>query len=814
MTVSTEVDHNDYTGNGTTTNFDYNFRVFKRTDLVVSVLDLDNNLTELILDTDYTVTGAGGYNGGKVILSAPLANGWKISISRNLPLTQDTDLRNQGSFFPEVHEDAFDKLTMLIQQVWSRFSLALRKPSNLANWYDALGNYIRNVRDPSRPQDAATKNYVDTFFGRTLRVPETINTLPSAAVRANKIVAFDNAGNPIVVLPQSGSASDVLIELAKPTGAGLSGTTSGNTVQEELDTVQEELDLINQSLSGASASTYRLKNLKSLGFANKKLKSMEALTIVCVGDSITAGYDQTSSDKIPADNGDWATHAPIQYPSQLQSVLSGLTGAAVTVINRGYSGDTAKLSYNRWTTNPNANVAHIMIGLNDSDGVAGATFDEYSIYLEMMIRRYIDWGCGVVLHTPTAKQFDNVNQPSNFFGQYAMSLANLYGCPVFNAHEVNQHSLYAGVYSDATHFNAAGYARLGDAVAAFIMAGGWVGQHRNINSLTSIHSGRSGEGIGFFSIGASLSTNLAGAYLTTGTVGLFPASKAASMCFSFYLDADVANMYVIGDITDAVVIMSDTYGKGDGVISRLSTKALQNRNVFETTRTTIQAGRTSTGRNSLVGAYVGRGWKNFVVQYNGNQSAEHFLQGIIIEPVKASEATQTNANSFRKAFDEVYVMQVPQYSLSSAANIPTAVTLTGDYFLPLPDGLYPYVGVSGNYFDSAPVRVTITTFGSSDATANPNGVTELLLSRQVGTTTLKIDKIYGSSANSITPTAAGIGSSAYTENVTTPTGVSKTTFPSATQQGWLWLTFASTATAYYRIEVRCASKGGQGTWLA
>ncbi|WP_416822084.1 hypothetical protein [Cronobacter sakazakii] len=51
MTVSTEVDHNDYTGNGTTTNFDYNFRVFKRTDLVVSVLDLDNNLTELILDT-------------------------------------------------------------------------------------------------------------------------------------------------------------------------------------------------------------------------------------------------------------------------------------------------------------------------------------------------------------------------------------------------------------------------------------------------------------------------------------------------------------------------------------------------------------------------------------------------------------------------------------------------------------------------------------------------------------------------------------------------------------------------------------------
>lgn len=241
MTVSTQVSRNEYTGNGATTQYDFTFRILDKSHLLVQTLDTSKSIVTLTLGTDYTVTGVNRYNGGKVVLTSALPAGYKISIERSTPVTQEASIRNQGGFFPEIHEDAFDKLTMLVQQAYGWWSgLSLRKPSWLANYYDALNNRIRNLRDPSQAQDAATKHYVDdqinntnsawqegdrvldqkidSNFRRSLRVPDSyVEALPLLSQLEGKILAF-SGGRPIGVLPESGSAADVMIELADDDG--------------------------------------------------------------------------------------------------------------------------------------------------------------------------------------------------------------------------------------------------------------------------------------------------------------------------------------------------------------------------------------------------------------------------------------------------------------------------------------------------------------------------------------------------------------------------------------------------------------------
>jgi len=155
VSVSNQETEFQYVGNGLT--------VQQLNDLYISV---DN----IPIVSGIIVNGIGSLSGGSVTFSSPPASGAIIRIERIITLERTTDYQQNGDFLARVVNPDFDRLWMALQQ-------------------------IRNSE------------------ARSLRFPRVdinpLTELPPAASRANNILSFDNLGNPIVVIPQEGSAAGV-----------------------------------------------------------------------------------------------------------------------------------------------------------------------------------------------------------------------------------------------------------------------------------------------------------------------------------------------------------------------------------------------------------------------------------------------------------------------------------------------------------------------------------------------------------------------------------------------------------------------------
>jgi hypothetical protein len=243
MTVATAVNRTVAAGNGSATTFAYTFPIISSSHLVVVRSTAAGVDTTLTLGTDYSVSGVGSASGGSItypLSGSPLPAGDRLIMLRSVPLTQLTDLTNQGAFYAEVHESEFDLLCMADQQLSERLDRAVTVPPSdtsglvLPNVTARAGRYF--TFDGSGNASVSAVAEVSgslVAMERTGNGSTTVWTLPVTLTGGSRslIVSVDGVVQPISSYTVSGD--QLTFSEAPPSGAVVDVRVIGQAVSDD-----------------------------------------------------------------------------------------------------------------------------------------------------------------------------------------------------------------------------------------------------------------------------------------------------------------------------------------------------------------------------------------------------------------------------------------------------------------------------------------------------------------------------------------------------------------------------------------------------
>ena len=273
MTVSTTTSRADYTGNGTTTAFSVPFYFLDNSHLLVLRTVIASGVTTtLVLGSDYTVTGAGVGSGGTVTLTVAPTSAQKVSILRNVPLTQLVHYVENDPFPAASHERALDQLTMEVQQVTETISRSITLPPattgistslptaqpNQLLAFNSTGTALTTV-DPSAVLTVAGSSgfTVQSFSGNASTTIFSLSNSPGAignlevfisGVRKTPTTDYTVSGSTLtfVSAPPSGT-NNILVRWGTTLGIGI--PSDGSVTASKLST------------TGVAAGSYTLANI-------------------------------------------------------------------------------------------------------------------------------------------------------------------------------------------------------------------------------------------------------------------------------------------------------------------------------------------------------------------------------------------------------------------------------------------------------------------------------------------------------------------------------------------------------------------------
>ena len=351
MTVSSTTVKNSYSGNGSTTQFAYTFKIFADSDLQVIIRSSTGTETTKTITTHYTVAGAGDASGGSITFTSgnTPASGETVVIRRNVPQTQAIDYIANDPFPAETHEEGLDRATLVAQQISEEAdrSIKLSRTNTMTSTEFTIGATDRanKVLSFDSTGELAVTQELGTFKGNwsastTYAVRDIVkDTSTNNIFIAN--TAHTSSGSQPLTTNTDSAKWDLIVDAASATTSASAAATSATAAANSATAAASSATTASTQASNASTSA-STASTQATNAANSATAAASSATSAANSlDTFDDTYLGAKSSDPTTDNDGDALAAGMLYTNTSTGNLKFYNGSAWVNVSTGLTSISA-----------------------------------------------------------------------------------------------------------------------------------------------------------------------------------------------------------------------------------------------------------------------------------------------------------------------------------------------------------------------------------------------------------------------------------------------------------------------------------------
>ena len=239
MTVSKITPVNNYTGNGSTTTFDFDFLIEDESELLVQYTDSDGVQITLTLDEDYTINEVGNEEGSYITFPIDkssygvLTSDEVITLALRLDIEQEKEYTNSSKFLNTTLEWSLDYITRILQIMNRAISRCVKVQEGSSNTADELIEALQEAQ--VNAQNSASEAAASAANASSSEVAASESAESASETLAELQELYSTATSEI-----ASDLSSALSDISEAQTTALEAVTSAQSTAEETITAGTE----------------------------------------------------------------------------------------------------------------------------------------------------------------------------------------------------------------------------------------------------------------------------------------------------------------------------------------------------------------------------------------------------------------------------------------------------------------------------------------------------------------------------------------------------------------------------------------------